>query len=58
MILKFKNIEYLVSRILNYDDIDYYVFEENNKRYFYQENNELKELLDTNILDKLAILVG
>ena len=53
-----KNNNYKLLNIANYNDIDYYVIDfEDNYKFFYEENNEIKELLDTIILEKLNAML-
>ena len=49
---------YKLLNIANYNDVDYYVINfEDNYKFFYEENNEIKELLDNIILDKLRTIL-
>jgi hypothetical protein len=45
-------------KTFNYNDIDYIVKESDNEyKFYYEDNNELIELLDLNILEKLTTLL-
>ena len=57
-IITIDNIKYIVSQIFNYNDTDYYeVVDENNQyKIYYEDNSEIKELIDINILEKIALL--
>ena len=45
-------------KTFNYNDIDYIVKENGNEyKFYYQTENELIELLDLNILEKLTTLL-
>jgi hypothetical protein len=49
---------YKLLNIANYNGVDYYVINfEDNYKFFYEENNEIKELLDNIILDKLRTIL-
>ncbi|MBR4694435.1 MAG: hypothetical protein IKP07_06430 [Bacilli bacterium] len=53
-----KNNNYKLLNIANYNDIDYYVIDfEDNYKFFYEENNEIKELFDSIILEKLNAML-
>ena len=48
----------ILNKIFNYNDIDYYVKETNHEyKFYYEENNELIELIDNSILAKLTTLL-
>ena len=52
------NNNYKLLNIANYNDVDYYVVDfEDNYKFFYELNNEIVELFDTLILDKLNTLL-
>ncbi len=52
------NNHYKLLNIANYNDVDYYVIDfEDNYKFFYEFNNEIVELLDNLILDKLNTLL-
>lgn len=51
-------IKNIIFKIFNYNDIDYIVKENSNEyKFYFEENNELKELLDDSILVKLTALL-
>lgn len=53
-----KNNNYKLLNIANYNDIDYYVIDfEDNYKFFYEDNNEVKELIDSLILEKLNAIL-
>ena len=48
----------MLNEILNYNDIDYIVKEDNNEyKFYYEDHNELIELIDLSILEKLTTLL-
>ena len=48
----------MLNKILNYNDIDYIVKEDNNEyKFYYEDHNELIELIDLSILEKLTTLL-
>jgi len=52
------NNNYKLLNIANYNDVDYYVVDfEDNYKFFYELNNEIVELFDKLILDKLNTLL-
>jgi len=52
------NNNYKLLNIANYNDVDYYVVDfEDNYKFFYELNNEIVELFDKLILDKLNALL-
>ncbi len=57
-IITLDNIKYIVSKIFNYNDVDYYELKNDNNEYklCYEDNSEVKELLDLSILEKLTLL--
>ena len=51
-------INELIVKVFNYNDIDYIVKENDNEyKFYYEDNNELIELNDMNILEKLTTLL-
>ena len=52
------NNNYKLLNIANYNDVYYYVVDfEDNYKFFYELNNEIVELFDKLILDKLNTLL-
>ena len=48
----------MINKIFNYNDIDYIVKgTEEEYKFYYEDNNELIELLDLSILEKLTTLL-
>ena len=51
-------IKSIIFKIFNYNDVDYIVKGENEDyKFYFEENDELKELLDDNVLAKLTTLL-
>jgi len=48
----------IIFKIFNYNDVDYIVKSDNEDyKFYFEENDELKELLDDNVLAKLTTLL-
>ncbi len=48
----------IIFKTFNYNDVDYTVKEINNEyKFYYEDNNELIELADLSILEKLTMLL-
>ncbi len=48
----------IIFKTFNYNDIDYTVKEiDHEYKFYYEENNELVELADLSILEKLTMLL-
>ena len=57
-IITLDNIKYIVSKIFNYNDVDYYELINDNNEYklCYEDESEVKELLDLSIIEKITLL--
>lgn len=48
----------IIFKTFNYNDVDYTVKEiDNEYKFYYEDNNELIELADLSILEKLTMLL-
>ncbi|MBQ4031550.1 MAG: hypothetical protein II625_07320 [Bacilli bacterium] len=48
----------IIFKIFNYNDVDYIVKENNQEyKFYYEENNQLIELIDKLIVSKLTMLL-
>ena len=48
----------IINKVFNYNDIDYIVQGTDNEyKFYYEDNDELIELLDLSILEKLTTLL-
>ena len=48
----------IIFKIFNYNDVDYIVKENNHEyKFYYEENNQLIELIDNLIVSKLTMLL-